>query len=308
MGQILFMAILVATADASTTEALRNTHQAIIDNSIGKLTDTSDAGTTQRRAKLFDMFRQGEKRRSELVASQIWSLEQWQKNRRQLPAHLRGQARNLRASLEKQRQQQKNHLARLVAARGYFLPWFHHLEVGQVGILQPQYIPKEEKQSYSWYIDVIQIINDQEMIVERREPQETGFRPHETTLWLKGFSTTTLTDKSFFHPEQIYQVTGTKRYTTVIGGSNTILLIEPFRFTREDLKAVQKALAPQPKPAGRTYHVPVDKAKLAANMLSLGKGFHAQGNEEAAKKWFHKVIDRYPDTEAAKEARVLLGE
>lgn len=46
----------------------------------------------------------------------------------------------------------------------------------------------------------------------------------------------------------------------------------------------------------------------AANTLRIAKKFREDGDEEVAKKWLRKVVDQYPESEAAEEAKLLLGE
>ena len=50
------------------------------------------------------------------------------------------------------------------------------------------------------------------------------------------------------------------------------------------------------------------RSRAAASLLSTGKRFQISGNEESAHKWFRKVVYEYPESEAATEAKTLLGE
>lgn len=51
-----------------------------------------------------------------------------------------------------------------------------------------------------------------------------------------------------------------------------------------------------------------DKAeKAAASLLKLAKDFQSQGDTKKAREWYKKVIERYPKTQAAQEAKKALG-
>ena len=49
-----------------------------------------------------------------------------------------------------------------------------------------------------------------------------------------------------------------------------------------------------------------DSEKPAASILASGKRLADNGNVEGARRFYQKVIDSYPGTEAAKEAQALL--
>ena len=50
---------------------------------------------------------------------------------------------------------------------------------------------------------------------------------HDYTLWITKYSTAGVIDDKCFGLEGVFQISGTKTYTTVLGGSNTILVAEP---------------------------------------------------------------------------------
>jgi hypothetical protein len=51
-----------------------------------------------------------------------------------------------------------------------------------------------------------------------------------------------------------------------------------------------------------------NRPTAAASMLKIAQKFQEDGKKDTAQTWFRKVVDKYPETEAAAEARTLLGE
>ncbi|MCH8042381.1 MAG: hypothetical protein IID44_01560 [Planctomycetes bacterium] len=50
-----------------------------------------------------------------------------------------------------------------------------------------------------------------------------------------------------------------------------------------------------------------NRPTVAANTLKIGKQLKSAGKLQLAEKWYRKVIERFPETDAASEARDLLG-
>jgi hypothetical protein len=66
-------------------------------------------------------------------------------------------------------------------------------------------------------------------------------------IWLQGIPTKNYSDGKKFTLEQCMEVTATKRYTTVLGATSTVVVVAPF-----DVKPHLKPIAPpKPKPAGK---------------------------------------------------------
>lgn len=75
-----------------------------------------------------------------------------------------------------------------------------------------------------------------------------GERDNDTTVWISGTDTTDFADDATIKLDYVWEVTGTKTYTTVLGSSKTIFVLEPFDLKRlvpyikigEDKPAVEK--------------------------------------------------------------------
>ena len=106
----------------------------------------------------------------------------------------------------------------------------------------------------SW-INVEQIVNGTEMLVKRRwrtdhtvyeNPQMWGRRvryternvrkDYDAFYWIKGVPTKGHIDGEENPLEGVFEVTGTKIYTTAIGGSNTVFILEPVVISPELFK------------------------------------------------------------------------
>lgn len=158
----------------------------------------------------------------------------------------------------------------------------------------------------------------------------------EASVWLTGLSTEDLADGDRISLP-VLEVIGTKMYPTAIGGTKTVYLVAPSsvrKLVRKELeqraKAVNTALAEQEKQraeavaAAAAIQAAADKKAAeakeqenkeenrkkriaaAASLLKLGKDFRAKGDKDSARKRFQKVIDEYPETPSAKEAKQLL--
>lgn len=117
-------------------------------------------------------------------------------------------------------------LKRLEANDPPFLPTMRRLKIGEVGLLKDQ----------RFY--VIQITNKREMIGRTHDSVET--------FWCRGTRTEDLVDGEMTHLDDVFHVSGTKRYNSTDGATKTVRVIEPF-----DISWYPKYLAknrPEAKP------------------------------------------------------------
>lgn len=70
----------------------------------------------------------------------------------------------------------------------------------------------------------------------------------------------------------------------------------------------QLGMEPDPDPKAAKAAEPVDREGAAANKLKLAKKFEQDGDLKRAKEWYRKVVEEYPNTKAAGEARKWLGD
>jgi hypothetical protein len=109
---------------------------------------------------------------------------------------------------------------------------------------------------------VSQIIDEENMLVDAtwiyddfvggpsRSDLRTVRKKIEHRVWLRGFPTAKLANGSAATIEGLVEVTGNKTYETVLGGSDTVFVIEPF--DRDKLKPYLDEKKPPKKMAGKT--------------------------------------------------------
>ena len=103
------------------------------------------------------------------------------------------------------------------------IPWrpqrllVHKLEVGQIGVLDT---------TLTWVVS--QVLGPEEMLVR------AFFHRSYWTLAVRGVSTAGLVDDRVVDLRQIVKISGTKMYETVIGGSRTVFVVEPWDQTELD--------------------------------------------------------------------------
>jgi hypothetical protein len=68
-----------------------------------------------------------------------------------------------------------------------------------------------------------------------------------TLVWLKGFSTSGLADGKAMAIGRAVQVTGSRQYTTAMGASKTVMVVEPFDIDKKTLAQAAKELGLRPK-------------------------------------------------------------
>lgn len=97
---------------------------------------------------------------------------------------------------------------------------------------------------------VLQVVGPRDMIIETRDGDSvlTEAREHlwlkRVSVWVSNHPTDGLTDNSFVHLSQVFEVIGTRQYQTITG-SNTILEIRPFSI--QDGQTLKKLLASDKK-------------------------------------------------------------
>jgi hypothetical protein len=182
-------------------------------------------------------------------------------------------------------------------------------EVGQKGKLLT---------NFNW--TVMQVIDEDNMLV--------GL-PAGQRLWVKGFKTEGLTDGKPFRISNIVKVTGTTTYKTAIGGTKTVFVIEPETTKeRQEREAKEQAVkrdrqrqqaeaeadeaewanaAKAKRDAEKKEQDKINREKQAYSKLEMAKTLIKEG-KPTGKTWLKQVIDRYPETEAAKKAKKLLDE
>ena len=107
------------------------------------------------------------------------------------------------------------------------------LNVGAIGNLSFSPNNTGKDRQYKVLAEVFQIISEKEMLVEM----------YGKIVSVEGKSTVGMVDDQKFHLSGAYHVTGTKKYETAAGGSNTVFVIRPFENDKliELVKHLQEA-------------------------------------------------------------------
>jgi hypothetical protein len=152
----------------------------------------------------------------------------------------------------------KDAIKRLDSMRGEFLPTVS-LDVGSVGRFRKWRGDHDTIDDLERLLPlrVLQVVDENNALVEwsKRGDRDT------TVIWLKGFSTKNIADGKVLTISSPVKVTGTKRYTTPLGASNTVMLIEPFEVSKELLtKAAEElGLINKTKKRSATKPPPISK-------------------------------------------------
>lgn len=210
------------------------------------------------------------------------------------------------------------------------LPSLHSLgmEVGQAGTLghtSPH---------------VLQVLGDKRMLVTLHDldGHDFGFggqAKKRAVVYVTGISTAKLVDGKKVSLPQLFKVTGTHRYETISGAVTTIFKLEPETEAEKTEReaAEQRAIAAKraedevkerrlreverkeasaaaTKKAAeedrRKAEAPAKAEAAARASLELTKELIRLAKDDLVKQRLERVIKQYPDTEAAKEARILL--
>lgn len=126
---------------------------------------------------------------------------------------------------------------------------------------------------------------------------------------LKGVSTKGVADDESVKYEKLLTVSGTASYTSVGGGKRTVMVVKTIdQMEVEKYRAVwnEQNREPEPEEKPKSLPKPMSRDEVAASKLELAKDL-MEKNPAAAKKRLQEIIDKYPQTEAAKEAADLLG-
>lgn len=130
----------------------------------------------------------------------------------------------------------------------------NEMRIGDFGKLQPVTLQESGIISHSY--EIAQIIDESNMLVaidnlnlySRYKEQESRL------IWLKS-STKGVVDGTRIKLDGVYQITGTKQYTTAIGSSKTVYVIEPIDF-REALARLWN----ERQPGGDRQEIPPKQA------------------------------------------------
>jgi hypothetical protein len=99
------------------------------------------------------------------------------------------------------------------------------LAVGQIGsITLPESLRGRTRSEFSYKI--FQIVDDNNFLLDIRI-KVLDRSVELSPFWIKGISTSLLVDNMEYCPKGIFCVTGTKRYTTITGGSKTTFVLQP---------------------------------------------------------------------------------
>jgi len=123
-------------------------------------------------------------------------------------------------------------LAGLKQAKGKYLPAFRRFEVGEVGLLVPLHRPWGGPSGNFWgRVVVVQVIDEKTMLVTVSLDVAGVPRRDDKFYWVEGFPTTGLADDDTIRGfAALLEIKGTKQYTTALGSTKTVLMLEPFPF------------------------------------------------------------------------------
>jgi hypothetical protein len=185
-----------------------------------------------------------------------------------------------------------------------------------------------------------QVIGDTEALIEIDWPipgaTDLSGRPawSQVTLLVRGVSTKGIADGRELALPQVFEVTGTHRYTTVGGGTKTVLVIQPvderqlkvnlgkyfaLRRQKHEAAATEEARRQEAKAKAeaearaRAEVEEARKAKAAAEStaafrLRAAKELLAEGKRDRAVEALNRLIKEYPDTKAGQESKKLLAD
>ena len=109
------------------------------------------------------------------------------------------------------------------------------------------------------------------------EARQSFFTEVGDRILVKGVSTAGITDGRSVNPGNVFEVTGTESYRTVVGSTKTIFVVEPF-----DMELIKPFIA---KPKYRTWKDGTGKFTVVAEFLS-----YEDGQVRLKRKDNHKII------------------
>jgi hypothetical protein len=124
-------------------------------------------------------------------------------------------------------------------------------------------------------------------------------------LWMKGWNTATWVSDEGISIPQVVEVTGVRDYKTVVGGSNRVVVLEPLDESEFRFKPMEDG-KPSPTKKTTSSSSSIDPEKAAAKKLELAKKLAKQGKNSTAQRWFKEIVEKYPKTSAATEAKKLI--
>jgi len=117
------------------------------------------------------------------------------------------------------------------------------LKTGAIGVLVCGISSTED--NVNNHFEILQVVDAKNMIITTRTGIAVDIANYavankELSIWVTGTFTEGLTDGEFVHLKKIFEVIGTRRYRTAIGGTKTIVEISPFPI--QDVIAFRKRL------------------------------------------------------------------
>lgn len=197
-----------------------------------------------------------------------------------------------------------------------------NLEVGDIGRIN----------QFCHYLRVVQVLNESRMIIvpgiyhsSRAIPssqlqdaiQQSVFRSPsakegQALLVIDVSTKGIVTNARLSNFDKVFEVTGTKTYRTISGGSNTAFVLKFFdeRAAKPHLEELRKQNAPLAKPLPKKppkgpVAQTTTQEQRANSKLRMAKLLE-QSNPKVSKERLEDLVRLYPDTKAAAEARHLI--
>jgi len=181
-------------------------------------------------------------------------------------------------------------------------------QVGQAGFMKPSNRLEDGFLAYR----ILQVVSASELLVTW----------NDTTLLLRGWRTTGMTDGKTIVIDKPSRVSGTHKYVSVLGAVNTVFVVEPsdeslmpdpatqaaalptYKELEDQMKQSARAAAATSK-TGKPPSSPDPEAD-AASKLRHAKSYLAAGAQSDGEDLLKQIISRWPTTKAATEANELL--
>jgi hypothetical protein len=150
--------------------------------------------------------------------------------------------------------------------------------VGDFGYL-PDHVVDTEDGQRSWQFKVQQVVDERNMLVKVTQYNHSrGAEVGDYLIWVVGRYSDVVDGQSVTFPG-VFIVSGTKQYTTAIGGSKTVYMLEKFDIAPivERLKAEAAAKQPEKtetdvKQEWREWSDATGQFKLTARLISITDG------------------------------------
>jgi hypothetical protein len=176
-----------------------------------------------------------------------------------------------------------------------------------------------------YFIEVTQVIDGSQFIGDiRYNSTAAGADRTSQIAWFRGFNTTNLVNGSRIKFSSTLWARGTQEYVTALGTTNKIILVEAIDLrpylakAAEQTKRVadkEKEIADAKEAADKAAKQarikppkPVTADQEAASLLRQAKQLRELDKTDGAKGFLKKIIEKYPATASAREAKRLLLE